>query len=112
MYFVHTSRLERTRHIRTQKAVQPTQIRLQVATAVQPTYKICYSRLEQIDKKRKKEKKILGVMARGKQVKSARVNLDCTKARKVTESISLEDLMEKELQSSLEDGAIQNLYTL
>ena len=47
-------------------------------------------------------------MTCGKQVKSTRVNRDWTKARKVTAPISLKDLMEKEVQSSLEDGAIQN----
>ena len=51
-------------------------------------------------------------MARGEQVKSTQVNHDWTKARKVTAPISLEDFMEKEVQLSLEEGAIQNLYTL
>ena len=51
-------------------------------------------------------------MASGEQVKSTQVNPDWTKERKVTAPISLEDLMEKEVQSSLEDGAIQNLYIL
>ena len=51
----------------------------------------CYSRLEQIDKKNN-----LRVMAFGKQVKSTRVNHDWNKARRVTASISLEDLIEKE----------------
>ena len=51
-------------------------------------------------------------MVCGKQVKFARVNRDWTKARKVTAPIILEYLMKKEVQSSLEGGAIQNLYTL
>ena len=51
-------------------------------------------------------------MARGDQVKSTRVNPDWTKARKVTAPISLEDLMENEVQSSLEDGAIRELSVL
>ena len=48
-------------------------------------------------------------MARGKQVKSTGVNRDWTRARKVTAPISSEDLMEKEVQSSLEDGALCEL---
>ena len=36
-------------------------------------------------------------MARGEQVKSTRVNRDWTKARKVTEPISIEELMEKDV---------------
>ena len=55
---------------------------------------------------------ILIVMARGDHVKSTRVNRDWTKARKVTAPISLEDLMGKEVQSSLEDGAICELSVL
>ena len=52
-------------------------------------------------------------MSRGEQGKSTRVNRDCTKARKgITAPISLEDLMEKEVQSSLEDGAICELSVL
>ena len=51
-------------------------------------------------------------MARGEQVKSTRVNRDLTKSRKVTAPISLEYLMENEVQLLLENGAIQNLYTL
>ena len=51
-------------------------------------------------------------MARGEQVNSTRVNSDWTKARKVTAHISLEESMEKEAQSSLEDSAIQILYIL
>ena len=51
-------------------------------------------------------------MARGEQVKSTQVNCDCTKARKVTATISLEDLMEKEVQSSLEDRAMRELSVL
>ena len=48
-------------------------------------------------------------MARGEQVNSTQVNPYWIKARKVTAPISLEDLMEKEVQSSLEDGAIREL---
>ena len=51
-------------------------------------------------------------MAHGKQVKPTRINHDWTKARKVTAPISLEDSMEEEVQSSLEDGAICNLSVL
>ena len=51
-------------------------------------------------------------MARGEQVKSKRVNRDCTEARKLTTPIRLKYLMEKELQSSLEDGAIRELSVL
>ena len=41
---------------------------------------------------------ILSVMARGKQGKSTRVNCDWTKAGEVTAPISIEELMEKEVQ--------------
>ena len=51
-------------------------------------------------------------MELGKQVKYTRVNHDCTKAIKVTAPISLEYLMEKEAQLSLEDGAIHVLSVL
>ena len=51
-------------------------------------------------------------MARGEQVKSTLVYHDFTKAIKVNAPIRIEDLTEKEVQSSLEDGSIQNLYTL
>ena len=51
-------------------------------------------------------------MARGEQVNSTRVNIDWSKAIKVTAPISLKDLMEKEVQSSLEDGAIRELSVL
>ena len=51
-------------------------------------------------------------MAHRKQVKSTGVNHDFTKARKITELISFEDLIEKEVQSSLEDGAICELSVL
>ena len=51
-------------------------------------------------------------MASGEQVKSTQFNRDWTKERKVTTPISIEDLMEKEVQSPLEDSAIQNIYTL
>ena len=89
--------------------MQPTQSRLQGAKAAQPTYTDCYSRLEQIDGKRDFFK---SVTARGKQVNSTRVNHDYTKERKVTSPISIEDLMEKEVQYSLEDGAICELSVL
>ena len=51
-------------------------------------------------------------MACEEQVKSTQVNPDRTKARKVTASISIEDLIEKEVQSSLEDRAIRELSVL
>ena len=52
-------------------------------------------------------------MACGEQGKSPRLNCDLTKARKViTAPISLEDLIEKEVQSSLQDGAICELSVL
>ena len=51
-------------------------------------------------------------MARGDQGKYTRVNSDWTKARKVTAPISIEELMEKEVQSSLEDGAMRELSVL
>ena len=71
--------------------------RLQGAKAVQPTYADPYSRLQQINKKYIKS--ILSVMARSEQGKSTRVNRDCTKARNgITAPISLEDLLEKEVQ--------------
>ena len=43
---------------------------------------------------------------------STQVNPDWTKARKVTAPISLEDLIEKKVQSSLEDSAISDLSVL
>ena len=51
-------------------------------------------------------------MACGEQVKSTRVNSDCTKSRKLTAPIGLEDLMEKEVKLLLEDGAICELSVL
>ena len=52
-------------------------------------------------------------MAHGEQDNPIRVNHDWNKARKgITASISLEDLMEKEVQSPLEDGAIHELSVL
>ena len=51
-------------------------------------------------------------MARNEQVNSTRVNCDWTNARKVTAPISLAELMEKEVQSSLEYGAICELSVL
>ena len=50
-------------------------------------------------------------MAHNGQVKSTRVNRDWGKARKGTAPINIEDLIEKEVQLSLENSAIQNLYT-
>ena len=51
-------------------------------------------------------------MARGDQGNFTGVNRYYTKARKVTAPISLEDLMEKEVQSSLEDRAMRELSVL
>ena len=52
-------------------------------------------------------------MARGELGKSARINCDQNMARKgITAPISLEDLMEKEVQSPLQDGAIRELSVL
>ena len=51
-------------------------------------------------------------MAHGEQVKYTRVNPDWTKERKVTGTISLEKLMEKEVQSSLKDCAIREMSVL
>ena len=51
-------------------------------------------------------------MAHGEQVNSIRVNRYCTKATKVTAPISLEELMGKWVQSSLEDGDIRELSVL
>ena len=51
-------------------------------------------------------------MACGDHVKSTRFNRYWTKARKVTATNSLEYLMEKEVQFSLEDGAIRELPVL
>ena len=48
-------------------------------------------------------------MTHSKKYKSTRVNHDWTKARKVNAPISLEDLMVKELPSSLEGGDIREL---
>ena len=45
-------------------------------------------------------------MASGKKDKSTQVNHDWTTARKVTATISIEELMVKEVSSSLEDGDI------
>ena len=64
-YFVRTSRLEHTSRIHTQKDAQPTQSCLQGAKAVQPTYADCYSRIEQIDKKRIKRFKRHGMRRAG-----------------------------------------------
>ena len=51
-------------------------------------------------------------MARSNKDKSTRVNCDYKKARKVNAPISLEDLMVKEVPSSLEDGDIHKLSVL
>ena len=51
-------------------------------------------------------------MTHGDQVKSTQVNRDWTKAIKVTAPISIKDLMKKEVQLSLEDGAIRELSVL
>ena len=51
-------------------------------------------------------------MAHSDQVKSTRVNRYWTKARKATAPISLKDLMEKEVQSSIEDRNIRVLSVL
>ena len=51
-------------------------------------------------------------MTRGEQGKSTQVNYDWTKARKVTAPISLKDLIEKEVQSSLEGGSMRDLSVI
>ena len=51
-------------------------------------------------------------MACNEQVKSTRVNRDWAKARKVNAPIIHEDLMEKEMQSSPEGGAIREMSVL
>ena len=52
-------------------------------------------------------------MARSEQGKSARLSCDWTKKRSGTSApISLEDLMEKEVQSSTQDGTICELSVL
>ena len=52
-------------------------------------------------------------MARGEQGKSTRLDRYWTKKRSgIAAPISLEDLMEKELQSSTQDGAIRELSVL
>ena len=52
-------------------------------------------------------------MARSEQGKSTRLNHDCTKKMLgIPAPISLEDLMEKEMQSSTQDGAIRELSVL
>ena len=56
---------------------------------------------------------ITRIIARSKQGKSTRLNRDWTKKRSVINApISLEDLMEKEVQSSTQDGAICELSVL
>ena len=52
-------------------------------------------------------------MARSEQGKFARLSRDWTKKKAGTSApISLEDLMEKEVQSSAQDGAIRELSVL
>ena len=52
-------------------------------------------------------------MTRGEQGKSTRLNRDWTKKRSgIAAPISLGDLMEKEVQSSLQDSAISELLVL
>ena len=52
-------------------------------------------------------------MARSEQGKSARLSRDWTKKKAGTAAhISLEDLMEKEVQSSTQDGTIRELSVL
>ena len=52
-------------------------------------------------------------MARSEQGKSTRLNRDWTKKRSgIAAPIGLEDLMEKEVQLSLQDGAIRELSVL
>ena len=56
---------------------------------------------------------ITSIMARREQGKSTRLSHDCTKKRSgIAAPISLEDLMEKEVQSSTQDGAIRELSFL
>ena len=85
--------------------------RLQGAKAVQPTYVDCYERFQQINKvfKKKDSNPFLyflypfntSVMACGEQGKSTQLNYDETKKRSgIAAPIILEDLMEKEVQSS------------
>ena len=53
------------------------------------------------------------VIARGEQGKSTRLNRDWTKKRSgIAAPISIEDLMEKEVKSSTQDGAIRKLSVL
>ena len=99
------------------------QSRLQGTKAVQPTYTDRYERFQKINKIFKKNDSNpffssfspfnTSVMARGEQGKSTRLNRDWTKKRSgIAAPISLEDLMEKEVQSSLQDSAIFNLSVL
>ena len=56
---------------------------------------------------------INSIIARSEQEKSARLSRDRTKKRSGTSApISLEDLMEKEVQSSTQDGAIFDFSVL
>ena len=56
---------------------------------------------------------VTSILARIEQGKSARLSRDWTKKKAGTSAlISLEDLMEKEVQSSTQDGAIRELSFL
>ena len=105
------------------KVVFFTQSRLQGAKALQSTYADRYERFQQINKifNKKDSNPYLYflspfntiVMARGEQDKYTRLNHDWTKTRKgIDAPISFEDLMENEVQSSLQDGAIHELSVL
>ena len=95
------------------------------AQAVQPTYTDRYKRFQQINKIFQKINKdcnpffsflvpfITSIMARSEQGKSARLSRDWTKKKSGTSApISLEDLMEKEVQSSTQDRAIHEFSVL
>ena len=72
-----------------EEAVQPLQSHIQLRT--QTTTEI----------PNKSTREILSVMAHGQKDKSTQVNCDCIKERKLNAPISIEDLMVKELPSSL-----------
>ena len=78
-------------------AVQLTQIHIQLRTQTN------------IDIFEQNNKYILSIVSRSKKDKSKQVNCDWTKARKVNAPISPEELMVKELPSSLEDGDMSDL---
>ena len=105
------------------KVVFSTQSRLKGTKAVQPTYADCYECFQQINKNFKKNDSNpflsflspfnTSVMERGEQGKYTRLNRDWTKKRSgIAAPIGLEDLMEKEVQLSLQDGAIRELSVL